>query len=217
MRFGRLRYDGRSLERLGAGDYGTVYAHPTRADVVLKVGYGLDQDAAASRDIAAAGAGPLCYGMRTTEDGYGVLGKERVYGTTVGALIAARRFGEAEHTLVGAMLDRLAAARLRVLDLGLHNLMIGHTWDDKTLCAFAIDGCRCERFPENASEEEVRQAVWRTPIFTGRRSYFNGGVEILPLNYLLDHGLEVSRPATRSARWWQAFRDSFSSVYIPPF
>jgi hypothetical protein len=154
-RAARLFDGARRVESLGAGAMGSVFAHPSRPDAVVKVareGYAetagqymgpgdetvLDWEDADLSRLADAGAAPRPL-ARTTVSGRPASVRERVRGRTVRALKRSGAYGPRESALTRALIDRVAQAGLVARDLNLGNIMIGRRAGDAEDRAWIVD------------------------------------------------------------------------------
>lgn len=154
--FSAKLFDGsRAAEPLGAGAMGSVFAHPTRPDAVVKIARSGYADAAgqamapddetvlAYEDydldrLAALGAAPRTL-ARVEVSGRPGSVRERVYGRTVASLKRAGAFGPREKELVQGLLTRIAEGGFVARDMNLGNILIGRRAGDAEDRAYLVD------------------------------------------------------------------------------
>lgn len=218
---------GSKVGQLGAGAFGRVFPHPARADAVVKITQpdvmiamfeprSLEQWVAIERGTAralhGAGVGPRFFGVGALKDRRGsrpVSVKERVYGETMEKLIRERRFSEEDSKLLAAMLERLAAARLRVDDPHPRNIMFGTTQDDPVRRAYLVDGGNLLPVEDGETPEDLVASYWHQKIIV--KAGFQRDIGYVEHSTTLqaerDKGLQRTyRPEwwVRAARWLRA-------------
>ncbi|MBI4349261.1 MAG: hypothetical protein HY553_20655, partial [Elusimicrobia bacterium] len=229
-RRGRLRDGGVRAARLGQGGFGVVDEHPRVTGAVVKTAAiafenALFADPAqlqsmlaaeepTARRLADAGVGPRFFGTGTV-GGNQVSVREQVYGRSLDRVISDRAFGPEEEKLVLAMLDRMAAAGIKVDDMHPRNIMLGATVLDPVRRAYLIDGGRVLDVPAGTPAPELRAQLEVQPIMTKARFMPGDGVyfEVFKtFRELLDEGLTRNRRTGRWERFVDALKEAFANA-----
>lgn len=150
-----LTAEGRPSQKLGQGELGRVDVHPFFSGAVVKTPVistglhlrnpGLTEEkvtastAASAQALANAGVGPRFLGVGEVE-GLPVLVRERVFGRDIADLVRRRQFYSGELKMARAMLMRMAAGGLQVVDPKPSNIMIGFVPGDEERRAWFVDG-----------------------------------------------------------------------------
>lgn len=216
----------KQLARLGSGTVGRVDVHPTRPGLVVKtIDPSVDQflfagldiktaiaaDEKAAQVLAAAGVGPAFFGGKTV-DGRRVSVRERVFGQTMGDIIAQKKFGAEEEALVLDMVRRMAEKNVLVSDLKPENIMIGTTERDPVRKAWFIDGGIVEEMPAGLTVEQRMDKILDYPNVIALRQDYNARqvIEtIRTLRFYVADGREDS-----SLSGWRLFLKKFLAALV---
>lgn len=158
-----LVHAGAKLELLGQGHHGSVFAHPTNPDLILKLPYAQQGDRTTLREekwnarkLSEAGLSPR-YFRSVRVAGQHLLVKERVHGETFEALLKEGKFRAAEFRLFCSLLEGIKNSGFYMAGLGSDDFMIGTTRSSPHRRAFLIDA---EEVMVLTSADESQRLRW---------------------------------------------------------
>lgn len=227
-----LTADGKRFAKLGQGELGRVDVHPRFSGAVIKTpvispgiqlrNLGLTEEevtattAASAQTLASAGVGPRFIGVGNV-GGLPVMVRERVFGRDIADLVRRRQFYAEELEMTRAMLMRMAAGGLQVVDPKPSNIMIGFVPGDEERRAWFVDGGAMLMVDPDLSPSALFDRLYQQDFLVG--AWYDtllGDITVVkPLGFFLEDGVRRSTE-NFPQRCLRLFGEILDSARPPP-